>query len=125
MKIANFLMAGAVALILTSCGGMSVEEAKDLKKARQENKLTTDQKKTYIENTIRVLNEEEFSEDFDKEYVDGVKVSSSEADAWAAEDKDLKDLVDELKKAEQENEKRQEANVKAYEEWQKENGLDK
>lgn len=129
MKIANFLMAGAVALLMTSCGGgMSFDEAKDIRSAVKNggmSKLTSEQKKAVIENSIYVLNEKEYEENFEEEFIKDMTVPTSIADAWAEEDAELKDLVNDLKKAEQEKDKRKEAYDKAKEEWEKENGLDK
>ena len=130
MKIANFLMAGATALLLASCGGsgMSFDEAKDIRFATKKggmSKLTSEQKKAVIENSIYVLNEKEYEENFEEEFIKYMTVPTSIAEAWAEEDAELKDLVNDLKKAEQEKDKRKEAYDKAKEEWEKENGLDK
>lgn len=126
MKIANLFIAGAAALMMASCGGgMSFDEAKEIKKADR-SKWTVEQKEAVIENTIRVW-EEQMSEigdvDLEQEYIDGLTVSVSTAEAWAEKDPDLKDLVEELKKVGQEKDKAVEQAAAEVLEWAKENGV--
>ncbi len=126
MKIANLFIAGAAALMMASCGGgMSFDEAKEIKKADR-SKWTIEQKEAVIENTIRVWQEEmsEYDDvDFEQEYIDDLTISVSTAEAWAEKDPDLKDLVEELKKVGQEKDKAQEKAVADALEWAKENGI--
>lgn len=127
MKIANYLIAGAAALMMVSCGGgMSLDEAKEIKKADRKD-WTIEQKQAVLENSIRVKQEATaaFDEaDWEQAYIDDLTVSVSTAEAWAEKDADLKDLVEELKKANQEYDKAAEQAAKDFTEWAKENGID-
>ncbi len=127
MKIANYLIAGAAALMMVSCGGgMSLEEAKEIDKADRSD-WTIEQKEAVLENSIRVMQEKaaELGDvDFEQEYINDLTVSVSTAEAWAEKDADLKDLVEELKKANQEYDKAAEQVAKEAIEWAKENGID-
>lgn len=127
MKIANYLIAGAAALMMVSCGGgMSLEEAKEIDKADRSD-WTIEQKEAVLENSIRVMQEEaaELGDvDFEQEYINDLTVSVSTAEEWAEKDADLKDLVEELKKANQEYDKARDQVAKEAIEWAKENGID-
>lgn len=127
MKIANYLIAGAAALMMVSCGGgMSLDEAKEIKKADRSD-WTIEQKEAVLENSIRVKQEATAAlddVDLEQNYIDGLTVSVSTAEAWAEKDADLKYLVEELKKANQEYDKAAEQAMKEAIEWAKENGID-
>ena len=126
MKIANFLMAGAAALILTSCGGaMSFEEAKKINDVESYDKLTSEQKELMIKNSIEAENAKEFDTDFEAAFIADQTVKLETAQKWAEEDANLKDLVDEFKEAEQAKKERKKEYLREKIEWAKECGLEK
>lgn len=126
MKIANFLIAGAAALILTSCGGaMSFEEAKKINEVESHDKLTSEQKELIIKNSIEQTNAIEFNTDFEDNFIADQITYLEQAEEWAKEDSNLKDLVDEFKEAEQAYKERKKEYLREKIEWAKDNGLEK
>ena len=126
MKIANFLIAGAAALILTSCGGaMSFEEAKKINEVESHDKLTSEQKELIIKNSIEQTNAIEFNTDFEDGFITAQTTYLEQAEEWAKEDSNLKDLVDEFKEAEQAYKERKKEYLREKIEWAKDNGLEK
>lgn len=126
MKIANFLIAGAAALILTSCGGaMSFDEAKKINEVESYDKLTSEQKELIIKNSIEQTNAIEFNTDFEDKFIAGKTVLLETAEEWAKEDSNLKGLVDEYKEAEQAKKEREKEYLREGIEWAKDNGLER